>query len=166
MRYHNITKEDMLNGEGLRVVLWVAGCEHHCPECHNPITWDKDGGIEFDEDAKQEIFRELDKDIVSGITFSGGDPLAVYNRKETARFIREIREKYGNTKDIWIYTGYNWSEVSKLAVMRDIDVLVDGKFKIDLKDNDLHWKGSSNQDIIDVQQSLNEHRKIIYKETS
>ena len=68
MRYHNITKDDMLNGDGLRVVLWLAGCSHHCKNCQNPITWDPDGGLIFDETAKQEIYEELDKDYVSGIT--------------------------------------------------------------------------------------------------
>ena len=71
MRYHNITKDDMLNGDGLRVVLWVAGCPHACPGCQNPVTWDPEGGLSFDEEARQEIFAELDKDYVSGITFSG-----------------------------------------------------------------------------------------------
>lgn len=66
MRYHNITKDDMLNGEGLRVVLWVAGCSHNCPECHNPVTWDIRGGIPFDQAAKDELFEELQKDYVSG----------------------------------------------------------------------------------------------------
>ena len=70
MRYHNITKDDMVNGDGLRVVLWVAGCTHCCKECQNPITWDICGGIPFDDSAKQEIFTELDKCYVSGITFS------------------------------------------------------------------------------------------------
>ena len=73
MRYHNITKDDMLNGEGLRVVLWVAGCSHGCKNCQNPITWDPNGGLPFDEAAKAEIFAELEKDYISGITFSGGD---------------------------------------------------------------------------------------------
>lgn len=166
MRYHNITKEDMLNGEGLRVVLWVAGCEHHCENCQNPVTWDKDGGIDFDESAKQEIFTELDKPHIQGITLSGGDPLATYNRKDITKFVKEIRDRYKNTKDIWVYTGYNWSNVSHLSVMKNIDILIDGKFKSELKDNDLHWMGSSNQDIIDVQKSLLEHHKIIYKEPS
>lgn len=69
MQYHNITKDDMLNGDGLRVVLWVAGCGHACPGCHNPITWDENGGLPFDEAAKEEIFTELAKDYVSGVTF-------------------------------------------------------------------------------------------------
>ena len=82
MRYHNITKDDMLNGDGLRVVLWVAGCDHCCKECHNPVTWDPNGGLFFDEKAKAEIFEELEKDYISGITFSGGDPLHSANAYE------------------------------------------------------------------------------------
>ena len=74
MRYHNITTDDMLNGDGLRTVLWVAGCEHRCRGCHNPITWDVDGGVPFDEAAEQELFEKLSADYISGITFSGGDP--------------------------------------------------------------------------------------------
>ena len=77
MRFHNITKDDMLNGDGLRVVLWTAGCGHRCEECQNPVTWDPDGGVPFTEDSRQELFEALDKSYVSGITFSGGDPLFV-----------------------------------------------------------------------------------------
>ena len=80
MKYHNITKDDMKNGDGLRVVLWVAGCSHHCKDCHNPVTWDPEGGLVFDEAAKEEIFEQLSKDYISGITFSGGDPLHSANR--------------------------------------------------------------------------------------
>ena len=94
MRYHNITKDDMLNGDGLRVVLWVAGCEHHCPNCQNPVTWDINGGLEFDEAAKKEIFDELEKNYVSGLTFSGGDPLHTQNRKDVGALIEEIKEKF------------------------------------------------------------------------
>ena len=106
MRYHNITKDDMLNGDGLRVVLWVAGCEHHCPNCQNPVTWDINGGLEFDEAAKKEIFDELEKNYVSGITFSGGDPLHTQNRKDVGALIEEIKVKFPN-KTIWIYSGYD-----------------------------------------------------------
>ena len=75
MRYHDITKDDMKNGSGLRVVLWVAGCEHHCPGCHNPVTWDINDGLEFDAAAEAELFDALAKPYISGVTFSGGDPL-------------------------------------------------------------------------------------------
>ena len=77
MRYHNITKDNMLNGDGLRVVLWVSGCEHCCNQCHNPITWNPNDGLKFDEAAKQEIFDELEKDYVSGITFSEKETLSI-----------------------------------------------------------------------------------------
>ncbi|MDE7130385.1 MAG: anaerobic ribonucleoside-triphosphate reductase activating protein [Lachnospiraceae bacterium] len=153
MRYHNITKDDMLNGDGLRVVLWVAGCTHCCKECHNPITWDPDGGILFDEKAKKEIFDQLDKPYISGITFSGGDPLHSANRLDVRELMEEIKQKYPN-KTIWLYTGDTWEDVLHYPMMKYVDVLVDGEFKIDLKDTKLHWKGSSNQRVIDVQESL------------
>lgn len=153
MRYHNITKDDMLNGDGLRVVLWVAGCSHCCKECHNPITWDPDGGLLFDDVAKQEIFEQLEQDYISGITFSGGDPLHSANRLDVRNFMAEIREKYPN-KSIWLYTGYEWKDIWHYPMMRYVDVVVDGEFKVDLKDANLLWKGSSNQKVINVQETL------------
>ena len=153
MRYHNITKDDMLNGDGLRVVLWVAGCDHCCKDCHNPMTWDPDGGLLFDDKARQEIFDELDKDYISGITFSGGDPLHQANRYDVLEFAKEIREKYPN-KTIWLYTGYQWKEIHEFQIVKYVDVIVDGEFVADLKDVKLLWKGSSNQKVIDVQETL------------
>lgn len=143
----------MLNGDGLRVVLWVAGCAHGCPGCHNPITWDPEGGLPFDEEAKQEIFDELDKDYVSGITFSGGDPLHEANVRQVTALAKEIREKYPN-KTIWLYTGSLWKEVKDLEIAKYLDVLVDGEFQEEKKDNTLHWKGSANQMVIDVPKTL------------
>jgi len=153
MRYHNITKDDMLNGDGLRVVLWVAGCSHCCKECQNPVTWDPDGGVPFDENARQEIFDQLDKPYISGITFSGGDPFHSANRPEVRSFMAEIREKYPD-KAIWLYTGDVWENVRNDAAMQYIDVLVDGEFVVEEKDTTLRWKGSRNQRVIDVQESL------------
>ena len=138
MRYHNITIDDMLNGEGLRTVLWVAGCSHHCPQCHNPVTWDINGGLVFDEQAKEELFEELKKDYVSGVTFSGGDPFHLENRE--------------------------WEEICHLSFLSNIDVIVDGKFKIEEKDNNLHWKGSANQRVIDVKASLRAGEVRLYQE--
>ena len=161
MRYHNITKDDMLNGEGLRVVLWVSGCSHHCKDCHNPVTWDPTGGIPFDAAAEQELLDALGRDYISGITFSGGDPLYEGNRGEVARLAKKIKQAYPN-KSIWLYTGYRWEEISALPLMQYIDVLVDGKFVADLKDSKLHWKGSFNQRIIDVQKSLKNSSLYLY----
>lgn len=153
MRYHNITKDDMLNGDGLRVVLWVAGCSHCCKSCQNPITWDPAGGLPFDESARQEIFEQLDKPYISGITFSGGDPLHAANRPDVRKLMKEIKEKYPD-KSIWLYTGDVWENICDDIMMQYVDVLVDGEFQIDKKDPKLLWKGSSNQRVIDVPGTL------------
>lgn len=153
MRYHNITRDDMLNGDGLRVVLWVAGCSHCCKECHNPVTWDPDGGVLFDEAAKREIFDQLDKSYISGITFSGGDPLHAANRLAVRGLMEEIKRKYPD-KTIWLYTGDRWEDVLHYPMMQYVDVLVDGEFVLELKNTKLRWRGSANQRVIDVQKSL------------
>jgi len=149
MRFHNITKDDMLNGDGLRVVLWVSGCSHCCKECQNPVTWDPNGGLLFDIEAKEELFGELAKDYISGVTFSGGDPLYFSNRSDVLRLAREIKEKFPQ-KTIWLYTGFVWEAIQALPIMEYVDVLVDGEFLVGQKDTQLHWRGSSNQRVIDV----------------
>lgn len=143
----------MLNGDGLRVVLWVSGCSHCCKGCQNPITWDVNSGLLFDDAAKQEIFDQLDKPYISGITFSGGDPLHSANRMDVRTLMAEIKEKYPD-KTIWLYTGDVWENVMHYPMMRYVDVLVDGEFMIEKRDVKLMWKGSSNQRVIDVQKSL------------
>lgn len=153
MRYHNITKDDMLNGDGLRVVLWVAGCNHNCKDCHNPVTWDIRGGIPFDQAAKDELFAELEKPHVSGVTLSGGDPLHPDNREDVGALIDEISQKFPY-KTIWLYTGYQWEAIRDLPYIKKVDVVVDGEFVAALKNTQLHWRGSSNQRVIDVQPSL------------
>ena len=158
MRYHNITKDDMLNGDGLRVVLWVSGCSHCCEGCQNPVAWDSEGGLPFDAAAKQEVFDELAKDYISGITFSGGDPLFFKNRPDVAELIAEIRETFPD-KTIWLYTGYEWETIRDLPMMKQIDVVIDGPFVLSLLDNQLKWRGSSNQRVIDVQKSLQREDK-------
>lgn len=152
MRYHNITHDDMLNGDGLRVVLWVAGCSHRCKDCQNPITWDPKGGIEFGQKEIEEIFNYMSKDYISGITYSGGDPLYIDNREDITNLAKVLRDRFPN-KTQWLYTGYWYDDVKDLEIMKYIDVIVDGPFINTLKDNTLHWKGSSNQRVIDVQKS-------------
>lgn len=153
MRYHNITKDDMLNGDGLRVVLWVSGCSHCCKDCHNPVTWDPNGGIHFDEKAKGELFEELQKEYISGVTFSGGDPLHVNNRDKIGRLAEEIKEQFPG-KTIWLYTGALWESIREIPWLSQVDVLVDGEFERDKKDTALKWRGSSNQRVINVKESL------------
>ena len=153
MNYHNITKEDMLNGDGLRTVLWVAGCTHHCHNCQNPITWDVTGGIPFDKEAEEELMEDLRKPYVSGITFSGGDPLHPFNREEVFRLSKKIREELPN-KTQWLYTGFLWEEIKDIPEIAGLDVVCEGKFVEELLDNRLHWVGSSNQRVVDVKKSL------------
>ncbi len=153
MRYHNITKDDMKNGYGLRCVLWLSGCNHKCKGCHNELTWDCHSGVPFDIEAKNEVFHELEKSYIQGVTLSGGDPLFSANLEEVKVLMEEIKEKFPK-KDIWVYTGYTWEEISDWDIVKLIDVLVDGRYVEELKNTQLHWRGSANQRIIDVQKSL------------
>lgn len=150
----------MLNGTGLRVVLWVSGCEHSCKECHNPITWDVNSGLVFDKTAKDELFEAADKDYIDGITLSGGDPLHPANRADIEALVREFKEKFPN-KTIWIYTGYMWGDIKDLDFISLIDVSVDGKFEASLKDVHSKWCGSANQRVIDVKESLKINKVVL-----
>lgn len=161
MRYHDITKDDMKNGDGLRVVLWVSGCRHHCSGCQNPVTWDPDDGLLFDDAAKKEIEEQLEKSYISGITFSGGDPLFADNLQEITSYSRKLKNRFPS-KTIWLYTGEIWEDIRELEVLQYIDVLVDGRFEQEKKDNLLHWRGSSNQRVIDVKESLRRKQVILY----
>ena len=154
MNYHDITKEDMNNGDGLRSVLWLAGCSHHCKGCQNPQTWDENGGILFDKNAEEELFKSFDVEYISGLTLTGGDPLFIGNRTEVARIIAKFRELYGSSKTIWMWTGYDWEDIYTLPYIKDIDILIDGKFILEQLDVSLKWKGSKNQRVIDVKKTF------------
>lgn len=179
MNYHNITYPDQNNGDGLRIVLWVAGCEHRCTNCQNQQTWSPQSGIPFDKNAMNEILNELKKDYISGITFSGGDPLHPKNVQNVLKIVDEIRVSYP-TKNIWLYTGYTWeqimypvitdinSEQLKMLQMRKelvnkCDVLIDGRYVDELRDISLHWRGSSNQRVINVQETLKQNQIVLWE---
>ena len=163
MRYHDITKDDMLNGEGLRVVLWVSGCAHGCRGCQNPLTWDPDSGLEFDEEAERELFALLSRDYISGLTLSGGDPLFPGNRAEVCALLKEVRERFPE-KDVWLYTGYTAEEVMDWEGLGLVDVLVDGRYEEEKKSPGIPWVGSSNQRVIDVRETLKARRVVVRNE--
>lgn len=180
MNYHNITYPDMNNGDGLRVVLWLSGCSHHCYNCQNPQTWDVNSGIPFDESAKEELFRELNKDYISGLTLSGGDPLHEANLDGVLDLVNKIRLSFPN-KSIWIYSGYQWENIMKYeygakyinnfnidalrqCIVSKCDVLVDGRYIDSQRDITLKWRGSKNQRVLDIQQSLKRNEVILYCE--
>lgn len=165
MRYHNISKDDMLNGDGIRVVLWVSGCEHKCKGCQNPLTWDVKDGYTMSVREVYEIAKELEKDYVSGLTFSGGDPLHPKNRKMILVLAKFYKNAFRH-KTIWLYTGYTWEEIMgdeiMAEVMKYIDVVVDGRFDVSLKDTNYKWAGSTNQRVIDVQKTLKEGKVVLH----
>lgn len=155
MKYHNITKCDILNGSGVRTVLWVSGCPHACKGCHNVVTWNPTVGLDFEVDALRELMDALANPYCDGLTLSGGDPLASYNRAVIADLVKMVKTVHPN-KTIWVYTGFTFEEISEslIDILQYVDVLVDGKFKEELSDTGLQYRGSSNQRIIDVQKSL------------
>lgn len=184
MNYLQITHEDVCNGDGLRVVLWLSGCSHHCYNCQNPQTWNPDSGIPFDKSAKQEIFDELSKDYISGLTLTGGDPLYENNLDEVLKLVKEIRISFPE-KTIWLYTGFEWNQIMNMQVMQPIfsckdleskiqnilkrqeiikmcDVLVDGEYIDEQKYLTLKFRGSKNQRVIDVKKSLAQNKVVLY----
>jgi anaerobic ribonucleoside-triphosphate reductase activating protein len=185
MNYHNIEYPDMMNGSGLRVILWVSGCTHHCQNCQNPQTWDACSGIEFDESARSELFAELEHDYIKGLTLSGGDPLHENNLETVLGLVKEVKSRFGcfnettvssPKKDIWIYTGYTWEEIldgkavnnhesfMRREIIRRCDVMVDGKYVDKLRDAPAHWKGSTNQRVIDIQKTLRQGEIILWED--
>lgn len=162
MNYHNITKDDMLNGDGLRVVLWVSGCTHHCDGCQNPITWDLAGGLPFDETAEEELFEALKQPHCAGITFSGGDPLHPFNRSEVYRLMKKCKELCPD-KTVWVYTGFLWEDFRDEEAMKYVDVFADGRFVKELNDNTIPWVGSSNQRVINVPETLATGKVILHQ---
>ena len=141
MRYHNITKDDMLNGDGLRVVLWVAGCGHHCKGCQNPITWDPNGGIPFDDAAKAEIFEQLDKDYISGITFSGGEPTG------QPEFLLEVLDRTAAMHRAIETSAYCSSKVLSAVLERVDYVMMD--LKLMDPERHRHYTGVPNEPILE-----------------
>lgn len=162
MNYHNILHEDMLNGDGIRVTLFVSGCSLHCPQCQNPQTWDKNSGIPFDQAAKEEIFIELSKPYISGLTITGGHPFEHYNIETIFELCKEIKEKFPN-KTIWVYTGFDFGYVSSFGEILDyIDVIIDGRYVDSLRDTSLKWRGSSNQHVIDVRETMQSGQIVLH----
>ena len=167
MNYEKIDKCSVSNGLGVRTVLWISGCNIHCKNCHNQSTWDFNSGIPFTDDTMQEILYDLSKPYIKGLTLSGGHPLDPHNAPKVLEIVKRVKMVFPN-KDIWIYTGYVWEDIIKDDTLKEIlkrtDVLVDGAYIDELRDITLPFRGSSNQRIIDVQESLKQNQVILWKE--
>ncbi len=144
MNYDRFYTCDLVNGEGIRVTLFVTGCLHACAGCYNRSTWDRKSGQAFTEEVQEQILAACAKH--SGLSLSGGDPLLPANRPAILTLCREFKRRYPQ-KDIWLWTGYRFEEVADLEIMQFVDVVIDGKYE---KDNPttLPWRGSANQRLI------------------
>ena len=163
MYYGNIKKSDIANGPGVRVSLFVSGCTHHCKGCFNEETWNFKYGEPFTEKTEEQILKLLEPSYVSGLTVLCGEPMEYVNQKELLPFLKKVKENYPK-KTIWCYTGYVYEKdllgrmIQKWKITKEIleliDVLVDGPFIEEQKDITLLFRGSANQRLIDVPQSL------------
>ena len=153
MRYNTIRQLDIANGPGCRVSIFVQGCSFNCPGCFNTVARDFEGGKEF-TDQTMELILELTKPShISGLSILGGEPLHTQNREEVLKLIRRFKEKYPD-KSVWIWTGYLIEDVFEDLVDSEIDVIVDGCFIEGLKDIRLKYRGSSNQRVIDLKETI------------
>lgn len=163
MNYATIKKLDVANGRGLRVSLFVSGCTHHCKGCFNPETWNFEYGEPFTEEVENQLLEYLKPDYIQGLSLLGGEPFEPVNQKALLPFIRKVKAMYPN-KNIWCYTGYDFEQdilTEKLGdweitreLLSYIDILIDGEFKLELKNPNLRFRGSANQRVIRVQESL------------
>lgn len=150
LRVLHVVEGTSVDGPGLRTSIYLAGCSHHCPGCHNPESWDMNGGEERTLDELMDIIAYNE----APVTFSGGDPLA--QAQPLALLINRIKQELGY--NVWCYTGYTWQQVTQqpqlMAVVRQLDVLVDSPFLLAERDTKLRFRGSRNQRLIDVQATL------------
>ncbi len=169
MNYAVIKKFDIANGPGVRVSLFVSGCRHKCKNCFNSEAWDFDYGSPFTDDTLNELTEALDKSYIEGFSLLGGEPFEPENQPKVCEILAHIKTKLPN-KNVWCYTGFDFekqllsgtvgNKETVLEILKNIDVLVDGKFVEELKSPDLLFRGSSNQRIIDVKPSLEQGKAI------
>jgi anaerobic ribonucleoside-triphosphate reductase activating protein len=173
MKYAKIKKNDIANGPGVRVSLFVSGCNHHCKGCFNEEAWDFNYGETFTQDTIDEILEALAPKHIRGLTLLGGEPLEFVNQKGLLPLIEQVKERYPE-KTVWCYTGFDYEKdvmcdmMKKWPVTKELfqffDVLVDGKFEIDLLDLKLRFRGSSNQRIIDIPKSRAAGEVVLWKD--
>lgn len=171
MNYADIRRVDVANGPGVRVSLFVSGCPHHCAGCFNPETWDFTFGSEFGERQEREILQSLGPVHIQGLSLLGGEPFAPENQQTVLNLVRAVRQQLPE-KDIWCYTGYLFEKLRDGAVgscsrllLKELDVLVDGPFILERKNLGLRFRGSDNQRIIQVKDSLASGQICLWAET-
>ena len=184
MRYASIRSLDISNGEGVGVSLFVQGCPFHCKNCFNSETWDFNGGKEWTEETKNKFIELINRPYIKRVSFLGGECLAEQNLDEILKLVQEIRISFPE-KTIWLYTGYEWNQIMNIKVTQPFfscqdleskiqnvlkrqeiikmcNVVVDGEYIDEQRDITLKWRGSSNQRVIDVEQSLAQNKIVLY----
>ena len=181
MRFASMRNLDISNGEGVGVSLFVQGCDRHCFNCFNSETWDFNGGKEWTEETKNKFIKLIDRPYINRISVLGGEPLAEQNLDEVLSLIKEIRISFPE-KSIWLYTGYDFDLLNskyneykytpfaanadewltRWEIISNVDVLIDGEYIDEQRDITLKWRGSSNQRVIDVKQSLTQNKIVLY----
>ena len=171
MYYGALKKTDVANGEGVRVTLFVSGCTHHCKNCFNQETWNFCYGKPFTKETEDEIIEALKPNYISGLTLLGGEPMEPQNQAVLLPLLKRVRETFGSTKNIWCYTGYTLeTDLLKPSrarceytdeMLKNIDTLVDGEFMENLKNLMLKFRGSSNQRIINVPETLKSNEVVL-----
>lgn len=184
MRYAQIRSMDISNGEGVGVSLFVQGCPLHCKNCFNSDTWDFNGGKEWTEEIKDRFMKLIDRPYIKRVSFLGGECLAEQNLNEVLKLVKEIRISFPE-KTIWLYTGFKWDDImcsfaglqadhvvsnekdieaweKRREIISLCDILVDGEYIDEQKDLTLKWRGSKNQNCIDVKQSLAQNKIVLY----
>ena len=164
MRYNKIRKMDISNGPGVRVSIFVQGCTFNCKNCFNPETHDFNGGEEFTDDTIEKVLSLCEKDYVEGLSILGGEPMHPKNLEGVTKLAMKFKQKFPN-KNLWAWTGFLFDNYLKdKEICKYLDVLVDGQYVDEFHDPTLKWKGSSNQRVIDVQNSLKEGKVVLFED--
>lgn len=184
MRYSSMRNLDISNGEGVGVSLFVQGCPFHCKNCFNSDTWDFNGGKEWTEKTKNKFMELIDRPYIKRVSFLGGECLADQNLDEVLKLVKQIRISFPE-KTIWLYTGFCWNDImcsfaglqadyvvldkkdieaweKRKKIISNVDILVDGEYIDEQKDLSLRFRGSKNQSVIDVKQSLAQNKIVLY----
>ena len=163
MRYNKIRKMDISNGPGVRVSIFMQGCSFNCKNCFNKDTHDFNGGKEFDDSTIERVLELCGNENIEGLSILGGEPMNPTNIEGTTKLAKAFKEKYPN-KTVWSWSGYSFDNYLKdKEVVKYLDVLVDGQYNDDLRNPTLKWKGSENQRVINVQESLKESNTILFE---
>ena len=161
MRYNLIRKMDISNGPGVRVSIFMQGCQFHCKNCFNPETWDFNGGKEFNDEVIEKVLQLCKKDHIKGLSILGGEPMNPVNREGTTKLAKKFKENFPD-KNLWMWTGFKYEDLKDEEVFKYVDVLVDGQYKDELHDPTLKWKGSANQRVIDIKKSRENNEIVIF----